>query len=87
MLCCLTIVFCSQCFAYAVAFLTDFVVAVALPECIYYGVFVLPVAGRTEDFRGVLIGVVAVTVAAEFFRVFVFHVRLPRYVSAGMKLV
>ncbi len=56
-----------QCFADAVAFLADAVVAFAVPKRVNYRVFVLAITGRTENFGGVLVAVVAIAVAAVFF--------------------
>jgi hypothetical protein len=65
------------CFTYAVAFLADAVVAVAVPERVNYGVLVLPIPCRTENFGWVLVAVVAVAVAAERFLFVGVHANFP----------
>jgi hypothetical protein len=57
-------VFCFECFADAVAFLADAVVAVASAKCVHDGVEVLGVPRRAKHSIGVLVAVVAVAVAA-----------------------
>jgi hypothetical protein len=66
MLRCHLAVSCFLCFANAVAFLADAVVAFASTKCVHNGVEVLGVPRRAEHFIGILIAVVAVAVAAEF---------------------
>ncbi len=48
-----------------------------MPERIYDWAFVLPVTGGTENFRGVIVTVVAVAVATKLFFNIVFHVMYP----------
>ncbi len=58
--------FAFECFADAVAFLADAVVAVASAKRVHDGVEVLGVPRGAEHFFGVLVAVVAVAVAAVF---------------------
>ncbi len=46
--------------------MADSVVVAAAPKRVNNGVLVVPVAGGTENFVGVLVGVVAVAVTAVF---------------------
>jgi hypothetical protein len=53
-------------FSYAVAFLANPVVALAVPKGVNKWVFVLAITGRTENFYRVFVAVVAVTIATVF---------------------
>jgi hypothetical protein len=74
-------VFCFECFADAVAFLADAVVAVTSAKGVHDGVKVLGVPRRAEHFMGVLIAVVAIAVAAVF--VVLSQVKFPQSLFVG----
>ena len=81
MLRCRLAVFSFECFANAVAFLADPVVAVASAKRGHDGVEVLGVPRRAEHSMGVLIAVVAVAVATVF--AVLCQIKFPRFLFGG----